>query len=349
MALVALGGIGLALVAGAGPADAHAVFTCPTDSSVACAAAAVAPDVEQALILSVPNERTDADGNVAVDINVPDGWQARSCLPQETWTCTAGFEAGEGDRPDRQVVRFHKADGAARADDETFRFTVLTAANPGAYPFLVNQTYRGDPEPVRWNGEGGSARPAPGLSVLLPGTPPPPPPPPTTRPAHDHAPEPVGVAVPTTQPLPAPPAPGPAAVPAPAAPGATTTSTTTTTTPLPAGAPVPGAPTDPEADHAHGGASGRPASGPGGIETAQPAGADGAVTITGDRPAASTGNTVVRVLGTLFVVTALGALMLTLLAVGGIVVVPWIRTRPRPVPAEVEAGPASPEAPTPNG
>jgi uncharacterized protein YcnI len=174
---------GLVLVLSAEAAGAHAVFVgvpsgVPTNSDVM-------------LTMNVPHERDDTTYNVEVLIAMPTGWTALSCQGKETWTCSVAVVDG------RQAVRFTKNPAAPVAEDETFRFTVRTAATAGSYTFPTVQTYN-TTEVVRWIGASGSGNPAPALNAFASNAPPPPPTPPTTNP--DAPPPTQATTVPTTVP-----------------------------------------------------------------------------------------------------------------------------------------------------
>jgi uncharacterized protein YcnI len=180
-----------------GRVDAHASFI--------AAPATVPADSDVALTMNVPHERDDATFNVAVAIQLPEGWSGVTCGAKTTWTCTIGIESGQG------VVRFTKDTGAAPAEDETFQMTVHAGSATGTAAFKTIQTYN-TAEQVAWIGASDSDEPAPTLQVSAAA--------PTTQPATD----PPGTDPPTTDP---PVAATPTAAPTPTAAAATTAPSTT--------------------------------------------------------------------------------------------------------------------------
>jgi hypothetical protein len=160
------------LVLMAGRADAHATFVNPPSS--------VTPDTDVALTMNVPHERGSGPYNVAIAVGLPTGWRAVSCQSQATWSCVTGIEGT------RTVIRYSKDAGAARAQDETFHFTVHTGTTLGTFAVPTVQTYSTG-EQVAWIQDPTGAEPAPTLTVA--GTAPPTTPTTTTAPATTAGPE----------------------------------------------------------------------------------------------------------------------------------------------------------------
>ena len=65
------------------PAYGHAVFI--------NGYAAYTVNTTQTLTMNVPNERDDTDYNVDIKVAIPAGWQALSCVPNATWSCTSAI------------------------------------------------------------------------------------------------------------------------------------------------------------------------------------------------------------------------------------------------------------------
>lgn len=143
--------IALVMVLPALPAGAHATFVGTSTT--------LPVNTQQSLIMNVPHERDDSVWNTEVIIAMPSGWQAQSCQTKSTWTCALGTEDGQ------PVVSWQKANGAAPAEDETFRFAVRTASTVGTYLFPTIQVYS-DGEEVAWIGGSSSPEPAPVLKTV---------------------------------------------------------------------------------------------------------------------------------------------------------------------------------------
>jgi len=139
------------------PAYAHAVFVNGPSAFPA--------DTTQTLTMHVPNERRDTDYNVEVTVAIPAGWQPLSCTAQASWSCSLGYEAG------RRIVHFVKRSGNVLDQNETFKYTVRTAATIGSFAFPTVQRYETG-ETVYWVGRPGSEEPAPVLRTI-PGAAPP--------------------------------------------------------------------------------------------------------------------------------------------------------------------------------
>jgi len=165
------------------PAYAHAVFI--------NGYAAYTVNTTQTLTMNVPNERDDTDYNVDIKVAIPAGWQALSCVPKATWSCTLTTEDG------RRVVHFAKTSGNVLDENEVFKYTVHTASTVGSFAFPTVQTYETG-EIVRWIGAPGSEEPAPVLGTLAANAPPPATTP-ATAPSHARPPT-TASATPTTQP-----------------------------------------------------------------------------------------------------------------------------------------------------
>ncbi len=127
------------------------------------APATVAPNSDIALTLHVANEREASNFNVAVAMRLPEGWTGVSCETKPTWTCEISTVS------ERVEVHFDKDAGAAAAEDETFEFTLHSAATLGTATFPTLQTYDTGEE-VGWIGDPGSENPSPVLEVADPAT-----------------------------------------------------------------------------------------------------------------------------------------------------------------------------------
>lgn len=158
-ARAAASALALALLWSAGfatPAGAHATFQ---------GVKSVPPDADAAVTLYVPHERDEGTYNVKVLVAVASGWRPVSCATKDTWTCVIE-QSG-----DVQLITFTKAEGSARAEDETFGFTVHSpagAASAASAGFPTQQVYNSG-EGVNWSGAPGSAEPAPLLTTLAAG------------------------------------------------------------------------------------------------------------------------------------------------------------------------------------
>ena len=128
------------------------------------APATIAPNSDIALTMHVANEREASNFNVAVAVQLPEGWTGVDCAAKPTWTCEIALES------QRVVVHFDKDAGAAAAEDETFEFTLHSSATLGTASFPTLQTYDTG-EVVGWIGEPGSEEPAPTLEVADAATP----------------------------------------------------------------------------------------------------------------------------------------------------------------------------------
>ena len=122
------------------------------------APATVAPNSDIALTLHVANEREATNFNVAVAMQLPEGWTGVSCETKPTWKCEITTVS------ERVEIHFDKDEGAAPAEDEIFEFTLHSAANLGTATFPTLQTYNTGEE-VGWIGDPASDAPAPTLEV----------------------------------------------------------------------------------------------------------------------------------------------------------------------------------------
>lgn len=134
------------------PADAHAGFV---------GTSSVPVDAPVELVMRVPHERGASVYNVEIQVALPEGWTPLTCATKDTWTCELTTVSG------RAVVRFTKAAGAPRAEDERFTFTARSAREAGTASFPVTQRYDTG-EVVRWIDGPGSAEPA--ATLRLTGT-----------------------------------------------------------------------------------------------------------------------------------------------------------------------------------
>jgi uncharacterized protein YcnI len=132
------------------PAGAHAVFQ---------GVRSVPADVDAPLTMFVPHERDEATYNVKVIVAVASGWRAVACVPKPTWACSIGTAGGS------EAITYAKDAGAARAEDETFEFTLHSPGPGDTASFPTRQVYS-DAEAVDWSGPPGSPEPAPLLRTL---------------------------------------------------------------------------------------------------------------------------------------------------------------------------------------
>jgi uncharacterized protein YcnI len=150
------------VVAGAGLVAASWAFASPAGAHAGFVGTSSVPvDAPAELVMRVPHERGASVYNVEIQVALPEGWTPLTCATKDTWTCALTTTSG------RAVVRFTKADGAARAEDERFTFTARSAREAGTASFPVTQRYNTG-EVVRWIDGPGSAEPA--ATLRLTGT-----------------------------------------------------------------------------------------------------------------------------------------------------------------------------------
>ncbi len=157
---------------------------------------AVPASSDAELTLVVPQDLAESVLNVEVVVAVPSAWQALDCGQKLTWACA--IRQGDG----FSMITFTKAGGAPRAEDETFSFSVHSAASQGTFTFPIRQRYS-DGTVVDWAGPPDSTTPAPTVRTLTVDSEALPTPPPAAVPTPSPFPTPVPTPAPAL-PLPVP-------------------------------------------------------------------------------------------------------------------------------------------------
>jgi uncharacterized protein YcnI len=144
------------------------VGTVPAMAHVGVDKKSVPPNADAALRFSVPVEPEDHGRgrpdlakrhNEKVTIEIPAGFTAKACGGKEGWSCQVNPAAGNAPHH----VAFSRS-GPPFEGVDSLTVDVRTAAEPGSYPFEVNQTYS-DGDTAHWDGPPDSPSPAPVVKV----------------------------------------------------------------------------------------------------------------------------------------------------------------------------------------